>query len=703
MMARSRASSAADHTRLDDAAVTLHEMESASDQATSSAKQQDKQVLAGDATQSVNANVLAHASCSARKFDTTSRSRLLNLPPEIIEQIAYLCAVTQDDVAQVNVPQDVAGGDALVQIDTSAASLPWHAQHHPSATPPSHLLAFLLTCRQIYTLLHPPAAPHLYARIFRNRFDVAAIERRFGPKAIAARNLCAELQKRCRMLKRIRAAVLANQLKPLDVAPLFAEEEMTENLWLAYMMLVENDGLNMVRLKWALLDGYLRLHDKQIMLEAPTEPVYPPDTLDRSLALHVAFLFTDPLDLAKESRGVSDTKLFVLRPFVFAAHKFDSYVAPWTVRRLPLASQDDPAQSAATAANASPPPNPFLADLIPRSRETEITHCGIRMKLFPPILSHAACFTFFAKVERDPAVIGLTPIQDLNNPSATREDVRANRNPLAFRSIDHDTDLSRLLACSNPFSAPGLKPLAHAGLFEGAWEGRFCFFDFDSYREMLAGRMRSLYEGPFGEQPQVWRIREHIVRVGSGVRKIGGEGSVLNAGYLNGEPEPDAVPSVPYSEAVATINPSRPAHNGTSRNNRFNIETDSRTGQITNAGDYAELAKRGFGSLEDAQMYPSFGDDEGCPPGDSEAYEILLSGTGHSAWGRFILRGRIRSWDGMMIMTKEYRPDGRGRWLYRGYAVAGGRLVGRWRDTFTPENMSGYEGCFLLSRRDSAA
>jgi hypothetical protein len=46
----------------------------------------------------------------------------------------------------------------------------------------------------------------------------------------------------------------------------------------------------------------------------------------------------------------------------------------------------------------------------------------------------------------------------------------------------------------------------------------------------------------------------------------------------------------------------------------------------------------------------------------------------------------------MMIMTKEYRPDGRGRWLYRGYAVAGGRLVGRWRDTFTPDDMSGYEG-----------
>ena len=54
----------------------------------------------------------------------------------------------------------------------------------------------------------------------------------------------------------------------------------------------------------------------------------------------------------------------------------------------------------------------------------------------------------------------------------------------------------------------------------------------------------------------------------------------------------------------------------------------------------------------------------------------------------------------MLIMTKEYRPDGRGKWLYRGYSVAGGKLVGRWRDTFTPDNMYGYEGCFLFQRRE---
>lgn len=49
----------------------------------------------------------------------------------------------------------------------------------------------------------------------------------------------------------------------------------------------------------------------------------------------------------------------------------------------------------------------------------------------------------------------------------------------------------------------------------------------------------------------------------------------------------------------------------------------------------------------------------------------------------------------MIIIAKEYRPDGRGRWLYRGYVTAGGKMIGRWRDTFTPDNMSGYEGWVL--------
>lgn len=34
--------------------------------------------------------------------------------------------------------------------------------------------------------------------------------------------------------------------------------------------------------------------------------------------------------------------------------------------------------------------------------------------------------------------------------------------------------------------------------------------------------------------------------------------------------------------------------------------------------------------------------------------EIMLVGTGHSAWGEFIVRGRVRLWDGLITLVKEY-------------------------------------------------
>jgi len=83
--------------------------------------------------------------------------------------------------------------------------------------------------------------------------------------------------------------------------------------------------------------------------------------------------------------------------------------------------------------------------------------------------------------------------------------------------------------------------------------------------------------------------------------------------------------------------------------------------------------------------------------------DILIIGEGHSAWGQFSLRGRIRPLDGLISLIKEYvdNDPGRGKWLYRGYLVGNinGNLGGRWRDTLSPVEMPGYEGTFAMSRR----
>lgn len=82
----------------------------------------------------------------------------------------------------------------------------------------------------------------------------------------------------------------------------------------------------------------------------------------------------------------------------------------------------------------------------------------------------------------------------------------------------------------------------------------------------------------------------------------------------------------------------------------------------------------------------------------SRIQDILILGDGHSAWGSFTLTGRIRAYDGLVTMVKEYTVREKGKWLYRGYVFGDTykTFTGRWRDTWNPETVTGYEGaCFM--------
>lgn len=91
-----------------------------------------------------------------------------------------------------------------------------------------------------------------------------------------------------------------------------------------------------------------------------------------------------------------------------------------------------------------------------------------------------------------------------------------------------------------------------------------------------------------------------------------------------------------------------------------------------------------------------------------------------NAWGKFTFLGRVRPWDGLVVLLRtpvrpsvslrdmERRADARvrqasaedahrGRWLFRGY-VHDGHWVGRWRETHSAPAAVGYEGAFVLAR-----
>lgn len=723
---------------------------------------------------------------------------LLSLPSEIVDLIAYFSAIDLlPHPAALHAKRKLSGQD-LTACTVQPGGL-------------SHLL---LTCRQLHRQLELKRNPLLYADVFRAKFDAAAIGRRFGQEAVSSQALADEYRRRCIILKRIRAACREDALRPEGNNELGAAN-LKENLWLAYMMMLENDGQNLKSLEWADIHQYLQLHHTQEMLESAIEPGYPPDSEDRALAVHIYYLITDPARLAQETKDDAEERLFVLRPFVFASHKFESFFAPWTLKTLPIQRPEDTIEAmdevekARTAARAeassipvprvrarplpgssshrsntespssssagsgsgskarapseatshggpsdggpsaeSPsthrgraqpartPASPFVEDLSPKVRSTVITHCGQRITIRPPILALAAYPTFFGHVERNPSIVGLTAIVDRGSEPGTMDRPGAPGPPrpatqlgllhptlsggrngeqkmdspkaaaslLTLRSEDHDQDVTRLVACHDPYRSPGLRPCFFEGAFEGAWEGRFSFFDFDSYREMLAGRMRSLYEGPFGEQPQVWKLKEHFVRVGEGYRKEMGQCSMITAGFHLDEPL-DELLKLPRS-----VHGAKEQAREKGQGKRGPGDGDSQTQETTGKSKQSRLSP----PPADYHLYPQFSEEEGGaraghgyiahgthrPGASEERYEMLISGIGHSAWGRFILRGRVRAWDGMVVLSKEYNPDGRGRWIYRGYVLAGGSFVGRWRDSFTPGELSGYEGPFVLNKRD---
>ncbi|ODN96474.1 hypothetical protein L198_04188 [Cryptococcus wingfieldii CBS 7118] len=621
-----------------------------------------------------------------------------------------------------------------------------HIAFHLALASPDTLLAtpnvpLLQTCRAVADTLAPSRNYRLYARIYRACFDTDAAERRMGSgydagpagarykkltvdggKKIQAQGMVAELQKRLGSLARLRRMVQQGDVR--DV--------VDSDLWVLYFMLIENDGKNIDLLfgPTALVDleRFLELYHEQHLLEAAVAPGYPEETVGRSLAMWMIWFVagSGPSDETEEQR---EERQFVLRPYVFAAPRYDAYFAPWTLPSLPISPE-----SAALLSEDLGGSNPYVADLVPRSRLEVIQAYGRDVRICAPHISHAAIARFFYRrlgeeIEESKTNVVVAPFMSLlgeasrtaststtpagptpagptptgPSPASTAPQTPllapfgapSTRMPLLTSSAAHDAEFYRLSLCYDPTRTPGMPRPAWRGTFEGCWEGTFSFFDFEAFKEMLSGQARALYEGPYGEQAQVWKIKETWVRregwvrkeavdKGKGKAKAKGEereveepqspntavsGPMLNAGFPSDQVSPTFPSLAPFAAEQVTVQ-----------------ETIQQQLEAMN----------GYEQVPEHELDEMMGADDG---GEEADLELLLTGVGHSAWGNFILKGRVRAWDGMASLVKEYAPDSRGKWIYRGYVMAGSIFVGRWRDTYTPESYVGYEGTFILNRR----
>lgn len=236
---------------------------------------------------------------------------------------------------------------------------------------------------------------------------------------------------------------------------------------------------------------------------------------------------------------------------------------------------------------------------------------------------------------------------------------------LISSSANHDRDFARLRACYDPFSCKGMPRPTWRGSFEGCWEGNFSFFDFDAFREMLAGQSRALYEGPFGEQAQVWRVTETWVW-----RKEWGTGKKRQRQREKEERDRKRQEAIDAGEEVAAEDALDKGKGkarglpltGPATNAGFPTDLPSSTsaGLASRAAEQITLretikqqvdALEGFEAVPDDELEEALKEENG---GEEAGLEMILTGVGHSAWGRFILKGKVRAWDGMASLVKEY-------------------------------------------------
>ena len=203
----------------------------------------------------------------------------------------------------------------------------YHASTHKLLGPPSDLITLITLCRSTSATLRRSANPHLYARIFAAKFDLTAPRRRlshlFGTDAqsvLSVTALADELVRRFTVLKRLRAEKYArtihsdvgttHNIHAFDVSSsnTKAEKRLDELLWVAFLMVLEDEGRNVAQLLDARVEAWLAVFwfDPQgasgaaRILSANCWPLAPIQSFNERLKMRQAFamwlfwFFLDP-------------------------------------------------------------------------------------------------------------------------------------------------------------------------------------------------------------------------------------------------------------------------------------------------------------------------------------------------------------------------------------------------------------------------
>ncbi|VDB88321.1 unnamed protein product [Peniophora sp. CBMAI 1063] len=333
---------------------------------------------------------------------------LLSLPPETIEKVVAFVA-----------SQEIVGG------------------------PPPGLFALMLTCRYMHYLLSPEHNPGRFYRLFHDRFDLAAPQRRAHCLPSNPVMFSTEARQRFASLKLIRARR-------------FNHPEMLRSLLVAYVMISEDDGTNGMHLRWAGLREFLQTY---LMRGDPGPDLN--DVWSLAAILQTQWSFSD--SLRSESEDERDTMLSLLDPHLFG----QLHNKPVLHHGSCSSSSSSPCMSEAS------------------SRKLAISQFGHSIDVNTPAIAPYAILSFVLRVERYKLAnpqnvpsarserLGFGPTKedfDQYN-AACQTHAVSDSSPIQSTSSQNDVDWARLIYMNATLpSGTTVRPF-RIGALAGSWDG----------------------------------------------------------------------------------------------------------------------------------------------------------------------------------------------------------------------------------------
>ncbi|KAJ8522191.1 hypothetical protein ONZ45_g1210 [Pleurotus djamor] len=522
----------------------------------------------------------------------------------------------------------------------------------------TNLLHLLLTSSTIHRRLAIRNSPHLYARLFQSKFDMAAPRRRLDPSVFTDSTIAGELVSRYRVFRRMRR-------RDLD------SPGITQDMWTLYWLILESDKLNAVQLTSARHTEFLLDMIFSQLRKGDTEKYYEHEAL--SLSLWAYCLTVSSRDIRNIPPDRIQDLLVLLRPIVMSPRRDIGTNHP---------------------ANPSQPPearsvqHTYYAGLLClHNLDNQIRLCLPESRLACPSAQSAAIILTFVLKELVPlqAPPHLPPNRVTaiaqNRAGPTMEDYRALltcRTPLlndlatSFSPPQHSNtvptslNVTQSMRCEEDFSRvlnlQGRSSSIHTttpytvGTLSGLWEGTFLISPIPS---TFPSSSPPFAEDFVARQPLYCQLTEYLC--------FTQETSVPALRTSRHEHSTEALDVLPDR-----IMP---------------VKGESECSSNTYHYEKVEEAKRPYSPTAI------------CPKINHAVIIGETPTTQEEAWGGYRFSGTVRLSDGFVTLkrsSKDILDDP--PWIFEGYLHYGSAFVGTWR---THGNPCSVQGVFSLRRRSS--